>query len=78
VARPSCRSAPAGLPEQPQFMQQYIHNALPNVFCGEWLSNEERRLDPDQAVLRNQDNLYVPFARTKFVENMPCTSFPKT
>jgi hypothetical protein len=46
-------------------------------FIGEWLTNEERRQDPDQAVLRNQDNLYVPFARTVFSENMPWTSFPK-
>jgi hypothetical protein len=60
-----------------QFMQRYIHNDLPRSFIGEWLTNEERRQDPDQAVLRNQDNLYVPFARTIFSENMPWTSFPK-
>jgi hypothetical protein len=60
-----------------QFMQRYIHNDLPRSFIGEWLTNEERRQDPDQAVLRNQDNLYVPFARTVFSENMPWTSFPK-
>jgi hypothetical protein len=61
-----------------QFMQRYIHNDLPRSFLGEWLTNEERRLDPDQAVLRNQDNLYVPFACTIFSENMPWTSLPKT
>jgi hypothetical protein len=60
-----------------QFMQRYIHNDLPRSFTGEWLTNEERRQDPDQAVLRNQDNLHVPFARTVFSENMPWTSFPK-
>jgi Reverse transcriptase (RNA-dependent DNA polymerase)/Endonuclease/Exonuclease/phosphatase family len=61
-----------------QFMQLYIHNNLPSLFVGEWLTLEERRHDPDQAVLRNQDNLYVPFARTIFSENMPWTSFPRT
>jgi hypothetical protein len=60
-----------------QFMQQYIHNSLPRAFIGEWLTNEERRQDPEQAVLRNQDNLYVPLARTVFVENMPWVSFPR-
>jgi hypothetical protein len=54
-----------------QFMQQYIHNALPRAFFWEWLTNKERRNDPEQAVLRNQDNLYVPFARTTFVKTMP-------
>jgi hypothetical protein len=58
-------------------MQRYIYNALPSSFTGEWLTSEERRQDPDQAVLRNQDNLYVPFARKVFSENMPWTSFPK-
>jgi hypothetical protein len=60
-----------------QFRQRYIHNDLPRSFIGEWLTNEERRQDPDQAVLRNQDNLYIPFARTVFSENMPWSSFPK-
>jgi hypothetical protein len=54
-------------------MQQYVQN----VFIDEWLTHEERRHDPDQVILRNQDNLYVPIARTNFVENMPWVSFPR-
>jgi hypothetical protein len=42
-------------------MQQYVQNTLHRVFIGEWLTHEERRHDPDQAILRNLDNLRTYF-----------------
>lgn len=60
-----------------QFMQLYSEGFLPPVFNNEWIRNEERRQDQDQAILRNQDNLFIPFARTNFSERLPLTAFPK-
>jgi hypothetical protein len=40
-----------------QFMQQYVQNTVTRIFIGEWLTHEEKRHDPDQAMLRNQEQI---------------------
>ena len=60
-----------------QIMQQSIQGFLPHSLSNEWESNENRRQDPNLAILRNKDDLFVPFARTNFAEKLPLTSFPK-
>jgi hypothetical protein len=47
-----------------QFMQQYKFNHLPSAFSNEWTTNEERFTNQDLMPLRNNDDFFVPFART--------------
>lgn len=56
-------------------MQSYVQGFLPSTFIEEWPTNAERR--DDYMILRNQEDLFVPFARTTFAERLPLTSFPK-
>jgi hypothetical protein len=60
-----------------QFMQQFKFNHLPTAFANMWTTNEERFMNQDLMLLRNNDDFYVPFARTNLVERLPYFSLPK-
>jgi hypothetical protein len=59
-----------------QFMHNYVNGYLPNAFVNEWPTNADLRgeLLP---ILRNQDDLFIPFARTVFSERLPFVNLPK-
>jgi len=61
-----------------QFIQQFIQGFLPTSFNDTWLTNAHRRENEFQIVLRNDADLYVPFAITLLIERQPLVRFPKT
>jgi uncharacterized protein YggT (Ycf19 family) len=61
-----------------QFVQRFVQGFLPISFNNTWITNAVRREDDYQLVLRNDADLYVPFARTTLIERQPLTKFPKT
>jgi hypothetical protein len=60
-----------------QFMQQYKFNHLPSAFNNEWTTNEERFANQVMMPLRNNDDFFVPFARTGQADRIPFFSLPK-
>jgi hypothetical protein len=61
-----------------QFMQQFKFKHLPSAFDNVWTTNEERIANNDNAMpLRNNDDFFVPFARTSQADRIPFFSFPK-
>ena len=49
-----------------QFMQHFIQGFSPASFNSVWLTNEERRPeDMQRRILRNNDQLFVPFSLSK-------------
>ena len=61
------------------FIQSSLYSHSPIIFRNRWLKNRERRslagnLGPD---LRDDNDLFVPFSRTKFVSRFPLYSLPK-
>ena len=60
-----------------QFMQRFIQNFLPSSFNNTWITNRIRRHDQAEIELRNDDALYIPFARNNAISRFPLTSFPK-
>ena len=60
-----------------QFMHSFKQEFLPTSFNETWQTNRIRRNDLAEIELRNDDLLAIPFARTKFCERLPLTSFPK-
>ena len=63
-----------------QFFQNYIQGFLPSSFNRVWLTNEERRLEDDlhQRILRNNDQLHIPFLRLTSLSKHPLTNLPRT
>jgi hypothetical protein len=59
-----------------QFMQSFVNGYLPNAFLNEWQTNASMRGE-DIPILRNQDDLHIPFSRIHFVERLPLILFPK-
>jgi Reverse transcriptase (RNA-dependent DNA polymerase) len=59
-----------------QFMQNYVNDLLPVSFENEWPTNADLR-GLHLPLLRNQDDLNIPFARTVFSEQLPYVKFPK-
>jgi len=57
-----------------QFMNRYVQGLLPELFNDDWPSNAIVNNHAYQ--LRNQDDLYVPIARTTFVQKSPYHAFP--
>ena len=47
------------------------------AFAGTWSSNQERRGAELHVSLRNNEDLYVPLARTITADRMPVTEFPR-
>ena len=58
-----------------QFMHNFIQNRLPSCFDNFWLKNQERRTE-DERQLRNDEDFFVPIARTKLTERLPAHSLP--
>ena len=64
-----------------QFIQNYMQGFLPSSFNRIWLTNEERRQDEDdhhQRILRNNDQLHIPFLRLNSLLKFPLTNLPRT
>ncbi len=66
-----------------QIIQKYKQGFLPSAFDGLWLTNQERRegdpqQPPIQLILRNSENLHIPFARLTFSFNQPYINLPRT
>ena len=61
-----------------QFMQYYIQGFLPSIFDSVWLRNEERRPEDIQRILRNSNQLAVPFTRLVSLSKHPYINLPKT
>ena len=68
-----------------QFIHLFINNKLPTSFNNMWTTNLARRLviDDDNLrdvinpyVLRNNDDLHVPYSRLSLTEKFPLFSFP--
>jgi hypothetical protein len=60
-----------------QFMQQFKFNHLPSAFSNEWTTNDERFAANDRMPLRNNDDFFVPFARTTLSDRIPFFTLPK-
>lgn len=60
-----------------QIMHQFLNNMLPEFTSRDWIRNEDRRWDPNQARLRNFNEIFIPFARTAITDRLPLTSFPR-
>ena len=56
-------------------MHNFIQNRLPACFTNSWLKNQERRTE-DERQLRNDEDFFVPIARTKFTERLPAHTLP--
>jgi len=61
-----------------QFMQRFKQGFLPSSFINTWATNEERRGDLQRHILRNNDLLYIPFARLSSSLKQPLFNLPKT
>lgn len=61
-----------------QFMQRHHQNLLPVAFNFTWVLTAERRADDYHLLLRNSDNLYIPFARLASSIRQPYIILPKT
>jgi Reverse transcriptase (RNA-dependent DNA polymerase) len=59
-----------------QFMHQYVNGFLPQAFQNEWPTNADLRGE-NLPILRNQDDLFIPFARSCFADRMPYFNLPK-
>jgi hypothetical protein len=59
-----------------QFMHQYVNGFLPQAFQDEWPTNADLRGE-NLPILRTQDDLFIPFARSCFADRMPYFSLPK-
>ena len=61
-----------------QFMQHYIQGFLPVSFNNIWLTNEERRAEDHHRILRNNNELFVPFVRLSSLLKHPLIYLPTT
>lgn len=59
------------------FMYNFINNTLPISFNNTWVLNQERNRNEDRAILRNQNELFIPFSRLMSSDNHPLFSFPR-
>jgi hypothetical protein len=59
-----------------QFIQCFLQRFLPVSFNEMWVTDLFHRQD-FQIELRNDVDLYIPFARTALIEHQPLTKFPK-
>jgi len=60
-----------------QIMQHYKQGFLPNSFDNTWITNQERRNDDIQIILRNDQLLTIPFVRLASSMNQPLFKLPK-
>ena len=59
-------------------MQQYKQGFLPPSFNDTWITNAERRNDDIHIILRNDQNLSMPFSRLSSSARQPLINLPKT
>ena len=59
-----------------QFMQRFTQNYVPTALENMWVTNSTRHAD-EHIQLRNDDFLYIPFARSITTERLPLTYFPR-
>ena len=59
-----------------KFMHSFVFNFLPSSFADTWHLNNSRHSESNYQ-LRNEDDFYVPLARTEFLKNFPLTNLPK-
>jgi hypothetical protein len=60
-----------------QFMQHFTQNFLPQALNNMWITNNVRRENQAQVVLRNADRLHIPLARSNHTAKHPLTIFPQ-
>ena len=60
-----------------QFMQKFTQGFLPESFNNVWVTNRIRRADQDHIELRNDNDLFIPYARLTSTEKLPLVAFPK-
>jgi len=60
-----------------QFMQRFLQGFLPDSFADTWITNRIRHGDQAEIELRNEDNLFIPLARTNLISLQPLISFPR-
>jgi len=60
-----------------QFMQNFVQQFLPSSFDNTWITNRIRREGQAEIELRNDDNLFIPYARNVTMSKFPLTAFPK-
>ncbi len=60
-----------------QFMQQFTQKFLPVALSDMWITNNIRRQNQAQVVLRNHDLLQIPLATTSSTSKHPLTIFPQ-
>jgi hypothetical protein len=61
-----------------QLMHKFNHKYLPVSFTNVWHTNEFRRNDEYEIVLRNQSQLDIPFVRLSSSLRQPLVNLPKT
>jgi hypothetical protein len=59
-------------------MHKFNHKYLPVSFTNVWHTNEFRRNDEYEVVLRNQSQLDIPFVRLSSSLRQPLVNLPKT
>jgi hypothetical protein len=62
--------------QKQEFMYNYKKNQVPRSLLRTWTTTQERRND-QEINLRNNETLYIPFARTDLISRMPLISLPK-
>ena len=61
-----------------QIMQRYVQGFLPSSFNNIWLTNAERRNEDLRIILRNSENLSIPFSRLSSSAKQPLINLPKS
>jgi hypothetical protein len=63
-----------------KFFHSYVYNNIPHAFASTWMTSVEQRHIGGHSNfaynLRNNDDYYVPFARTAFLSRFPLFDFP--
>ena len=60
-----------------KFMHSFYFKNLPSSLSNMWTLNRTRNQVQELPALRNEDDFYIPFARTDQTSLLPQTSFPK-
>jgi hypothetical protein len=60
-----------------QFMQRFIQGFLPPSFNLVWTRNNIRNIGENEILLRNHNDINIPFARLHSADRQPLFAFPK-
>jgi hypothetical protein len=58
-------------------MHSFKNNFFPSSFLNTWTTNRERRADQAEIELRNDNDFFIPLARSNKLAKFPLTSFPQ-